>query len=362
MVLASLVMLQHAGVLLPARVAALLLPLEVGSVAVYCFFVVSGFVIAEAIDAFYVDRPGAFLLNRLLRLMPCYIAALLLSAVVLAYAYPSFVPAVDEAPITPERFAGPTVALNVLALFPVWRTVQAHWQVPEILEQGWALRIEFLFYLTAAASLLAAALVRTSAASVLTLAGVGGLLALALMGHRAEGSFFENTPYFVFGVAFYYVLTRRSERWLPGVFCLSACAFAVAHLLGRAATFGTAQVLRDRPGELLLLTALTLIFMVLARIPEGRERGARWSVRLDRLLGELTYPLYLMHGCLLIAAKTWLPHERWASVALAFAGSYLLSFMTVLVVERPVARLRTTIRRRRAPIDDVNAVATTASP
>ena len=347
--LASLVMLQHAGALLPPTAAAVLQPLEVGGIAVFCFFIVSGFVIAEAVDVFYADRPGAFMTNSLLRLVPTYVAAIALSAAVLALVFPSFVPAINETPITPERFALRTAVLNVLALFPIWKFVETHWHVPEILEQGWALRIEFLFYLAMSIATLAAVLLRVAVAPVLTVAGVGALIGMTLLGHQVDGSFIENAPYFIFGVAFYYAVSRRQDRWLPGAFCLSTCAFASAHLLGRAATFGVAGFPRDRIGELALLAGLTLIFAALATIPEGGGTGARRIARIDRLCGELTYPLYLMHWCIVVAAKTFLPHESWTSVVLAFAAAYAVAALAVVVVERPVARLRARVRRRGVP-------------
>ena len=283
------------------------------------------------------NRPGAFLLNRLLRLIPTYIVALCLSAIVLAYAFPSFVPAVNETPITPDRFAASTVLVNMLALFPIWKPIQSHWHVPEILEQGWALRIEFVFYLAAAAAVLAAGLIRTSAAAVLTAFGVAALLALAIMGGRAEGSFLENAPYFVFGVAFYYWLSHRPERALSGAFCLSACAFVSAQLLGRAATFGAAQVAVTAPVSCCFWPFSRWRSLLLAGVPEARGRRTHWFIQLDRWFGELTYPLYLTHWCVLIAAKAWLPHERWTSAICAFGAAYLLAVLAVLAVERPVA-------------------------
>src|SRR3989442_4507714 len=47
-----------------------------GTIAVLIFFVLSGFVITEALTVFYKDRMDRFLLNRLLRLVPPYCAAL----------------------------------------------------------------------------------------------------------------------------------------------------------------------------------------------------------------------------------------------------------------------------------------------
>ena len=46
------------------------------------FFVLSGFIIAEAIDVFYQRPAAAFLLNRVLRLGPPYWVAVIVSIAV----------------------------------------------------------------------------------------------------------------------------------------------------------------------------------------------------------------------------------------------------------------------------------------
>lgn len=51
----------------------------IGNMAVMTFFVLSGFVIAEANELFYNRRTGAFLINRLLRIFPPYFVALAFS-------------------------------------------------------------------------------------------------------------------------------------------------------------------------------------------------------------------------------------------------------------------------------------------
>lgn len=50
--------------------------MSLGTIAVMIFFVLSGFVITEALNVFYKRRLGGFLLNRFLRLLPPYCAAL----------------------------------------------------------------------------------------------------------------------------------------------------------------------------------------------------------------------------------------------------------------------------------------------
>ena len=80
--LALLVVAQHFQHLLPEDQRTAFHRLGLGAVAVAVFFAISGFVVAEANAVFYPGRPGAFLANRLLRVVPPYFAALALSVLV----------------------------------------------------------------------------------------------------------------------------------------------------------------------------------------------------------------------------------------------------------------------------------------
>src|SRR6185436_6192013 len=68
LLLAWLVLTSHASAHLPAWIASL----SLGNVGVFAFFVLSGFVIAEACDRFYPGAPQRFFINRLLRIYPTY--------------------------------------------------------------------------------------------------------------------------------------------------------------------------------------------------------------------------------------------------------------------------------------------------
>jgi len=102
MLLAWLVLTSHANRYLPDWVGSLAL----GNVGVFCFFVLSGFVIAEALDRFYPGVPHRFLANRLLRIYPTYWAVCAIAVAVYA--------AVDH----PElRFDAGSLAANLSILY-----------------------------------------------------------------------------------------------------------------------------------------------------------------------------------------------------------------------------------------------------
>jgi len=144
--LAVLVMLQHfAADLAPAPLTAAFAPYAVGSIAVLAFFALSGFVITEAVDCIYDQRPGAFLGNRMLRIVPHFLLAVALSmlaheifratgGVRLWRSQPSF-PA--------DAFAPANVVLNFIGIVPLADRYIDY----NFLDITWAVRVEMAFYL-----------------------------------------------------------------------------------------------------------------------------------------------------------------------------------------------------------------------
>ncbi|MDX1429000.1 MAG: hypothetical protein R3282_01880, partial [Rhodothermales bacterium] len=64
--LATMVLLSHSPGFLPAW----MIDLSLGNVGVFSFFVLSGFVIAEALDVFYRGNVRGFAINRFLKIYP----------------------------------------------------------------------------------------------------------------------------------------------------------------------------------------------------------------------------------------------------------------------------------------------------
>jgi len=108
--LACLVILRH---LSPATAP------YAGSIAVYCFYVISGFLITKTICHHYDQTPGGigrFLANRLTRLYPTYFAALALACLIIA-AFPDKAASLNPAlalPRTPSDIAANIFIVGLL--------------------------------------------------------------------------------------------------------------------------------------------------------------------------------------------------------------------------------------------------------
>jgi peptidoglycan/LPS O-acetylase OafA/YrhL len=335
-----------------------------GALAVKLFFVISGFYMALILNEKYVG-PGALRLfygNRLLRLLPLYYAMLLMALGLAGAGYalrgPGFVtPAVANwLAHGPELGAPALVGLalsNLLvvgqeyAFFGVFLLPGGHFALSDQLTgadrvpafgfllnpPAWTLALELGFYA------LAPWVVRRSSRTVLVWMAVPLLLRVVLertLGHPFRWDHFLPTQLhlFLLGALAYRCLpvlrerlgTDRLRRWGRPVW---------GGLLGLLATGALWPPAWRQPLLLTLLAAgLPLVFLASAPLP------------LDRLLGELSFPLYIAHGNA-ISSVQWLflrlaplrqdgPLRSLAYLAVALLFGGLLYWC----VDRPIDRFR----------------------
>jgi peptidoglycan/LPS O-acetylase OafA/YrhL len=315
LLLAWAVLTSHANHYLPEWVATL----SLGNVGVFCFFVLSGFVIAEAIDRFYPGAPHRFLANRLLRIYPTYWAAAAVAvAVYLALDHPDL------------TFDTRSLVANLSILYTPAGTF--FW-----LSLIWAVVVELRFYFLAALASAAAALVPRRAMLVMAAFALGAL-ALYFVTWRADFqrlASFRYAPFFVLGTAAYYLVAYRSWRAtvlaalsLPLVFH----SYWIYNAVGPVAPVRTTVVF----GATLALMLALACAPVPARV-----------ARMDKTLGDFTYPLYLVHMPIVYLFGRVVPWQGWQGYIAVAAASVAAAGAIVLAVDRPLQRLRDRIRRRR---------------
>lgn len=293
-------------------------PLALGNVGVFCFFALSGFVIAEACDRFYAGAPHRFLFNRLLRIYPIYwVSCGVALAIYVPFGHPEL--SLDAA----------SVAFNLSILFSQPGTF--YW-----ISLIWAVGIELRFYFLAALIESARMIVpRWSAA----LYGAFWLAALALYALTVTSDYqriatFRHAPYFMLGMALYHAVVRRSRY---GALAAAAALPLALHAYWAYNAAGPTA-----------LPASTLLFVIMlaAMLALSFAAVATRTARIDKALGDLTYPLYLVHWPVVWLVGRLLPGagaEGYGAVALASLAAAAL----LLLLEQPLARLRDRIRRRR---------------
>jgi len=325
-----MVVLQHYQHLLPQEQRGLFSRSGSGAIAVAAFFTVSGFVVAEALANFYDNRPGAFLANRLLRLGPPYLAALAFSALVHAALWQSGRLTLWDYTLSGSPLAPARLLTGLLGLVPGFNP---RWlgQEFEFVPYVWSLRLEMAFYAIAAIAM-AVSWRLGSIWPVKAAIGLGLIASVAflLLAHRSGA--LSTAPMFLVGVAFYLRDVRRET--------MHTVLLAVA-IVTAAAGFASWR----QHGAPLLAIQFPVLAVLLGLFAWLLPRGAHGArKRLDHRLGDLSYPLYLNHYAVGIAAASLAPRPGWKLFALTFLAAMLLAAAAEHLVERPIRALRDRIR------------------
>lgn len=338
--LAALVVVQHYQKLIFGEPSGLLIEaLEVGSLAVLVFFMLSGYVIIGAVDRFYRARPLAFIFNRINRIVPLFFAVVLLSVLTLAPLAQSGLLLDDGGqPVSMAAFSPANLLANLLAIVPMGHVLAT--PSYEFVSIVWAVQTEMTFYLVVFAALVAAMLLRIGFAPI-AFAVASVFLGLAAL-RIGSGTFGMATlalaPHFVLGGALYY--WRKSQSPAALLLGLASAALVLFELLARPATHEALGFVRAQGGQLAVLVALTAILIA------GTYRSFVPKA-LDRLAGEYSYPVYLCHILPAIFAASLgaaaQPSLAWLVAALA--GTVIFSTAMLHLVDGPMASLRNRVRR-----------------
>lgn len=324
---AGAVMLHHHGqyydVLYPGRIA-LSFDLGPGHFGVELFFIISGFVILMTIERKRSVRE--FAISRTARLMPAFLGALVLATVIRTL---SPVPLLDT-PTLPQFLANLTMAPSLFG--------QNAMDMPY-----WTLTYELVFYI-GMALILAIGMLRWAEWFGLLAVAVSCLFIAALdvrLHHRTSILllvYYSN--FFLIGICLYriHVQAARPVTWLALV-----VAVAVTALGGGEKSF-------DTPGHLYL--PLTIVFTTLVWFAISRH-GKWLAWRPLVFLGQISYPLYLIHVVLGFAVIRWCMAQGFGTLeGVIAAGLVSLIVATLLhyLVEVPGGRwLRTAMSRRQPP-------------
>lgn len=254
--------------------AAQLAPFAVG---VDLFFVISGFIMVHT-TARRAQGPGAFLANRLLRIVPLYwtLTGLLFALAIVA---PGLLGATR---------ADPVALLKSLAFIPYGR---ADGTMRPVLFVGWSLNLEMAFYLVFALCLTVADLRRRVLAGVALLAAMAAFGLVWKQGLAPELRFLTQPILLEFaaGMALGYWYQVRPGDARRGTAALALMPLAVLALIA-AATLPE-PVARALPVPAALVPAAWLVWLALRAEAGGRTLAARPV----QALGDASYALYLAH-------------------------------------------------------------------
>ena len=336
--LALLVLIQHGLVLLAIEDRGFFYSTELGILSVFTFFAISGFIVAEANTTFYSGRPYAFLANRALRLVPPYLAALVLVVIVQASFYSIGRPVTVDSPLTMSPLDPRVLLSGLLDIVPGFQPKYLIKQDFSLVPFAWTLRIEFLFYIFAFLTYLAMTNVRgpiARAAPYLMLGFGYGLFGVFLRGHGGVPEQCGLIPFFLFGLGVFFVWREPNAATCTHLAVATVCvAIALRHIKER----GHPDLAYQLPILIILLTAFAYLAFVRS-IPE-------WLKALDKRLGELSYPLYINHGTILLLLLGATGGNSFVVYAVAIPLSIGLAAMMNKLVETPLKGIRDKLRGR----------------
>jgi peptidoglycan/LPS O-acetylase OafA/YrhL len=283
--------------------------------------------------------------NRLLRLYPTYLLALLLTAGALLLAHGSSDAEALLLPGAPD-VSWLSLGANMLAILPGGSAILERAGTSPLLEIAWALRVEMRFYFFLFLLIAAGRYLGIPLRGLLVAASGALVLLYATLGSGFRGEALEYIPYFTFGIALYLAMTAEAaaELWAGALTALASLGLVAWHILGSTAIGHAAGFVRNLEAQLALFMAGVALWLALLFLPRlARDLPHSW-VRADRFIGELTYPLYLTHvAAILLVTALW-PAHGWGELLASMAASLAVAFVTPVTFEAWIGRLRADVR------------------
>lgn len=320
--LASVVFAQHSTRLL------------LGAAAVFLFFSLSGYWIASIWEKDYAATQSpafTFYVSRAWRLLPAFWIANLLAIVIAAHTgkLPDAYRTVAFTPHLITIISG-NFGLLGYALLP-------HSQ--RLLDTAWSLDVEAEFYLVLPLLMLLRPAWRARA---LLSAGFLGLCAILLYGEPV----YRNLGYYIFffGIGLYFHCSRKVPTQtlaLTGValslLCLCVCC-AVPELRGLVLAS------KHAAGESVQWSYAANCALAFLMMPFAFRTVRQPSPKLDRVLGDMSYLVYLFHvPALALLGDSYFSmslRQRLPALALVWLGVFAVSFAFWALVHRPLERQR----------------------
>jgi peptidoglycan/LPS O-acetylase OafA/YrhL len=292
--------------------------LNIGRPAVLLFFMLSGYWVSRLLAGWQASVP-AFYASRTLRVWPLYAVTTVVAWLLHAHA----------TPVRPESLWSALTLLGLAA------------RPGDVIGVSWSLDIELQFYL--AVPLIALAAQRLSPRWLLAMAVAAFGLGIALFAARVPTLLFY-LPAFLAGFAFYRL------HWQPGPGLVGASlAAAAAFTLAAATVPGLGGLLFKAEFTDSLAQNLGHMAWILLLAPFVAWNINQPSDRLDRWLGDLSYPLYLVHLPVVRLLAEVVPVTDAGGKLVAVAAIMVVSIALFIGVDRPLEARRQRLWRRARP-------------
>lgn len=321
-----------------------------GAYAVFCFYLISGYLMSFILNEVYVRRAdaGRYLANRFFRIYPPYLIVLVATAA-LVLMFPEVMPMKTSPHLSFESLfvvPGDWAAWlgNVTLLFP--------WDEKLLISQGWSLRVELVFYV------LMIFLVRDRRIvlawlliSVVIIAYFHWTDVPYLKRYQSVGG---SSIAFALGAAIYHF--ARDIR-LPAFHLFVSCSIFLAHVAFSKYLWRPASLSADDPASLLMVyqpetfglyvNLLLGAYVLIAILARQKAQGELFEF--GKKMGDVAYAIFLVHwlAAYLAVVLGVPPGETVAYFVVTMGLAHILSFAVFKGVEDP---LNTSVRDRIRPV------------
>ena len=320
---------------------------QIGTYAVFAFYIISGYLMTTLMQQSYGYQAAGvrdFMLNRLLRLYPSYWAVIALTLLAIALIGADFASAYNKLIVVPNSFGE---WLGVLGMVYIgWFPNQVS---PNLAPTTWAITVELFFYVCIALGL---SKTRLRVYCWLT-ASVGYVIYCQVAALDWPHKYFPipaaSLP-FAIG-AYIYFLRQDSTAPLTSNW-ITAPWFRLTLLLANAATTLYIPMYFQTGFYVSLLLSIVLCFELAME-----RRWPGWiGERLDKAIGDYSYPIYLMHwqvgmvvayllyGTAFQARST----EGWIITGVSALACFAIAWLLLVCIDKPVQRIRARIKAGRA--------------
>ena len=293
-----------------------------GAAGVDLFFIISGYIMCEATDGRRVDF-ASFMKARFFRIVPLY--WLLSLAALFAFM------------LMPGKVNSSGGSTDILNSFLLWPSADKY-----LIQNGWTLSYEFLFY-----GLFALGLGFSQHRYVIAISAIGAMVLAGrvLEPHSVWGAFLTNAVLleFVMGIAAFQ-LFKRGFRASVGLSMLLAILAIAGFCFAGELDTGDSRVIGYGLPSLALFIAVRSLEGRTARFDRSR------AGKLAGALGDSSYSMYLAHPFFLVAAaalmsKTGMAANSWLLIAMLFVGSLAAGWYCHVLLEKPMTKLIARVRR-----------------
>ena len=308
--------------------------LLLGASAVFLFFALSGYWIASIWEKDYAETQSpalTFYVSRAWRLLPAFWVANL-SAIVIAALRGNLPNAYRAVSFSPHLI--PMISGN-LGLFGY--SLLPHSQ--RLLDTAWSLDVEAEFYLIFPLLMLLKPVWRVRS---LFLAGFIGLCAILLYGEPV----YRNLGYysFFFAIGLFFHSSKKVPSQGLALACFASCLLCLCTCFAVPELRGLVLASKHATGESVQWSYAANCAIAFIMMPFAFRTVHQPSPKQDRLLGDLSYLVYLFHvPALALLSDSYFSmnmRQRLPVLALVWIGVFIVSFAFWALVHRPLEKQR----------------------